>query len=107
MKYEVLLIREAENDLLDIFHFLQIHESSERAKTVLNDLELAIKDLGDHPNRGHVPPELDRVGVRAFREINFKPWRIVYQVLNQRVFIHAVLDGRRSMQQLLERRLLR
>ena len=99
MTYKVLIVREAEDDLLDIFHFLQVHESFERAHEVLTGLEQAITGLSEQPDRGHVPPELERVGVATFREIHFKPWRIVYQVVGDRVFIHAVLDGRRSVKQ--------
>jgi toxin ParE1/3/4 len=52
-------------------------------------------------------PELERIGVCGYREIHFKPYRIIYQIAGQKVFIHCVLDGRRAMQEILERRLLR
>jgi toxin ParE1/3/4 len=42
-----------------------------------------------------------------FREIHFKPYRIIYQIIDKRVFVHCVLDGRRDLQELLERRMLR
>ena len=59
------------------------------------------------PERGHIPPELERIGVFGFREIHFKPYRIVYEIERKGVFIHCVLDGRRDLQELLESRLLR
>ena len=37
----------------------------------------------------------------------FKPYRIIYQIVGRKVFIHCVLDGRRNLQDILERRLLR
>jgi toxin ParE1/3/4 len=43
----------------------------------------------------------------VFREIHFKPYRIIYQIVESDVYIHAVLDGRRDLQELLEIRLLR
>lgn len=107
MTYPVFMITEAEDDVLDVFRFVQTHESLERAYSVLDGIERAVDSLKEHPERGHIPPELDRIGVRTFREIHFKPWRVIYQILGERVFIHAVLDGRRSLQQLLERRLMR
>ncbi len=57
--------------------------------------------------RGHIPPELERVGVTTYRQVHFKPYRVIYQISGQNVYIHCVLDGRRDMQSLLERRLLR
>ncbi|MFW6131795.1 MAG: type II toxin-antitoxin system RelE/ParE family toxin, partial [Candidatus Aminicenantaceae bacterium] len=57
--------------------------------------------------RGHVPPELERIGVYSYKEIHFKPYRIICEVSESIVYIHCVLDGRRSLQELLEKRILR
>ena len=40
------------------------------------------------------------------REVHFKPYRIVYRVLGEDVYVYLVADGRREMQALLSRRLL-
>jgi len=37
----------------------------------------------------------------------FDIYRIIYQIAGRKVFIHCVLDGRRAVQEVLERRLLR
>ena len=58
-------------------------------------------------NRGHIPPELERVGVYEYREIYFKPYRIIYQIVESDVYIHCVLDSRRDLEDLLQERLLR
>ncbi len=67
----------------------------------------ACESLRQMPRRGHVPPELEFVGLLGYLEIHFKPYRIIYQIAGKRVFIHSILDGRRSLQELLEQRLLR
>jgi toxin ParE1/3/4 len=59
------------------------------------------------PARGNYPPEMQRWGISDFREIFFKPYRIIYEINDKSVFIHAVLDGRRNCEDLLEQRLLR
>jgi toxin ParE1/3/4 len=74
---------------------------------VLDQLELLCLRLAELPERGHVPPELDRVGVTSYREVHLKPYRVIYELIRQDVFIHCVLDGRRDMQLLLARRLIR
>ena len=63
--------------------------------------------LAELPNRGHIPPELDRIGVVEYREIHFKPYRIIYQVIESKVYIHCILDGRRELHELLEKRIIR
>lgn len=106
-RHRVRIIQDAEDDLIDIYTYVASHDSTENAVYVLDRLESLCLKLAEFPMRGHIPPELDRIGVTAYREVHFKPYRIVYQVIGQEVFVHCVLDGRRDMQSLLQRRLLR
>ena len=106
-KYRVRIIEDAEHDLLDIYTYIAANDSVQNAEYVLGQLEELCLRLAELPLRGHVPPELKRIGVTAYREVHFKPYRVIYQVSGRDVYIHCVLDGRRDMQSLLERRLLR
>ena len=74
---------------------------------LVDGVEQAIASLTEMPQRGHIPPELDKTGNREFREIHFKPFQIIYSIRENEVIIHCVLDGRRDMQTLLQQRLLR
>jgi len=106
-RYRVRLAEDAEQDLIDIYRYIAIHDSVEKAAYVLDQLESLCSQLTELPERGHIPPELDRIGVTNYREVHFKPYRVIYEVIRQDVFIHCILDGRRDMQSLLERRLVR
>ncbi len=107
MKYQVHLITEAEDDLFEIYQFVAKNDSIPRAKKLLDKLEETCLSLSELPDRGHVPPELERVAVYDYLEIHDKPFRIIYQVIARRVFIHGVLDGRRDVGELLQKRILR
>ena len=63
--------------------------------------------MQDQPGRGGVPLELRSLGMDKYREIYFKPYRIIYHVHGERVIINLVADGRRDMAVLLQRRLIR
>jgi toxin ParE1/3/4 len=106
-RYRVRLAQDAEQDLIDIYRYIAIHDSAEKAAYLLDQLESLCSRLTELPERGHVPPELDRIGVTNYREVHFKPYRVIYEVIKQDVFIHCIIDGRRDMQSLLERRLIR
>lgn len=106
-RYRVRLTEDAEQDLIDIYRYIALHDSVENADYVLDQLESLCSRLTELPERSHVPPELDRIGVTNYREVNFKPYRVIYEVIRQDVFIHCVLDGRRDIPSLLERRLIR
>jgi toxin ParE1/3/4 len=46
------------------------------------------------------------VGLREYREIHFKPYRIICRVTAASIYVMVIADGRRDMQALLKRRLL-
>ncbi|MCY4427250.1 MAG: type II toxin-antitoxin system RelE/ParE family toxin [Halieaceae bacterium] len=106
-RYRVRLTEDAEHDLIDIYRYMALYDSVENADYVLNQLEALCSRLAELPERGHVPPELNRIGVSNYREVNFKPYRVIYEVLRQGVIVHCILDGRRDIPSLLERRLIR
>ena len=107
MSYEIYIVSDAEEDIFSIYHYVSMNDSEDRAKYLLNKIETTCLSLKEHPERGHVPPELERIGVYHYREIHFKPYRVIYEISESKVFIHCVLDGRRSLHELLERRFLR
>jgi toxin ParE1/3/4 len=106
-RYRVRLTEEAEQDLIDIYRYIALHDSLEHADYVLDQLESLCSRVAELPERGHVPPELHRIGVTNYREVYFKPYRVIYETIRQDVFIHCILDGRRDMPSLLQRRLIR
>ena len=107
MKYSVYLITDAEEDIFEICSYILRHDSAQRADDVFKKIQEVCKSLETMVTRGHVPLELDRISVRDYLEIHFKPYRIIYQIFANKVFIHCVLDGRRDLSDLLQRRLLR
>lgn len=53
------------------------------------------------------PKELAALGIRDYYERYFKPYRMTYTAVGQRVYVYVIADGRRNMQTLLSKRLLR
>jgi toxin ParE1/3/4 len=107
MRYPVVLTRGAERDIEEIQAYIAEHSGMSRADHVLAALDEAIGGLARHPERGNIPKELRVLGIAGYREVHFKPYRIVYRVLESRVAVYCVLDGRRDMQTLLQQRLVR
>ena len=107
MRFTVHLIEDAEKDLLDIYQYIAINDSVEQADRLLDHLEGTVQKLETFPMRGHTPPELERIGVFDFKEIHYKPFRIIYEIRKSEVFVHCVLDGRRDLQELLQKKILR
>ena len=105
-RYEVLLTAGAERDLESICDYIAEFDSTPNANYVLDRLSKVAAMLENFPERGSYPRELIALGIRDYRQTSFKPYRIIYRVLGQKVYIHLIADGRRDMQSLLARRLL-
>ena len=107
MTFNVYLIEDAEKDLFDIYRYVARNDSASNANSLIEKLEKTILRLEQMPDRGHLPPELERIGVLEFREVFYKPYRIIYQITGKNVYVHCILDGRRDMQDMLQQRVLR
>jgi toxin ParE1/3/4 len=105
-RYTIVVERRAEDDLNEVVEYIAAHDSAERAVEVATKIERSFAALETSPNRGAHPKELLDYGNRDFREIYFKPYRIIYRVWERKVVIVLIADGRRDMRALLTRRLL-
>ena len=107
MKYNVFFTTDAEADLSDIYAYIKLSDSISSAKYVIQSIRDKSSKLKDFPGRGHKLPEFVKIRNYDNREIHFKPYRIIYEVDNSDVFVNCVLDSRRDLQEVLERRLLK
>lgn len=106
MRHAVLLTAGAERDLEAIHDYVAGADGSAAADRVLQRLLEISEWLAEFPDRGAHPKELLALGIREYRQVFFKPYRVIYRVIGRRVFITLIADGRRDMQALLARRLL-
>ena len=106
-KYKVLIDPKAKQDLKEIFLYVAINDSLSSADKLLDAIEKTCFKLEEFPERGHIPQELRLTGIKRYLEIHYKPYRIIYEINKNLIYIHSVLDGRRNIQEILSERLLR
>jgi toxin ParE1/3/4 len=106
MPFEVFLTADAARDLEELYQYIALHDAPGKAEHVLSSIEKAFGSLSESPDRGAHPKELLALGICDYREIFFKPYRVIYRVLGKVVHVFLIADGRRDMQMLLQRRLL-
>ena len=107
MKFKVNIVSSAEEDLFEIYQYIFFNDSEGKAEKLYSKLYEKCLSLQEYPKRDHVPPELSLLGIDNFLELNYKPYRIIYQIIEKVVFVHCIFDGRRDMQKLLQERLIR
>lgn len=106
-RYEVVLTEDAQRDLEELYDYIAEHDAPAKADHVLGAIEKLLGTLVSLPERNSITKELVAVGIRNYRETYFKPYRVIYRIAGQRVYVYLIVDGRRDMQALLTRRLLR
>ncbi|AJP58902.1 plasmid stabilization protein [Pandoraea vervacti] len=106
VEFDVLLTDGAEGDLEAIYDYISEFDGLQNAEYVLDQLMEAVTGLARWPERGNFPRELISLGIKEYRQVSFKPYRIIYRVTGKQVIVYLIADGRRDMQTVLENRLL-
>lgn len=106
MSFQIFLTDSAAKDLEELYDYIASHDAPGKADYVLDQIEKAFSSLCENPKRGGYPKELLAIGLREYREIFFNPYRIIYRIVTENVYVMVIADGRRDMQTLLQQRLL-
>jgi toxin ParE1/3/4 len=105
MIYPVRITSAAWRDLEEIHSWIAEHDSPEKADYVLDRLSEMAESIAALPLRGSRPKELPSGMEAEYRQVFFKPYRVIYEVARNEVVIHLIADGRRNLQSLLMQRL--
>ena len=104
--FEVIWTKAAETDLERIVDFIA-DDSIDAALAVFARIRERAATLDNFPNKGRVVPELHQHGIIQYRELILSPWRIVYRIDGNTVYVTSVFDSRRNLEDLLLERLSR
>jgi plasmid stabilization system protein ParE len=107
MPYSVLLLEEAVQDIEAIYRHIRNTGNAKAARDLVSNLRRACGSLSEHPERGHIPPELSRASHFEYRQIIHNRFRVIYQVSKPNVFIFGIIHGARNIADVLKQRLLR
>lgn len=108
-KAELRYAEDARADLAGIFEQRREQRGDEGwdgARAYVSAIVETINGLADYPERGPIPPELEALGERHWRQISHAPYRIIYLLEAGVVTIALVADSRRDFVSLLHKRLL-
>jgi len=103
--YAVLWTEVAERDLREIITFIA-SDDPVNALHVLEKIKHKVATLYLSPERGRVIPELHAQGIYIYRELIISRWRLMYRIVDSNVYITAVIDSRRNVEDILLYRLI-
>ncbi|MFZ2405825.1 MAG: type II toxin-antitoxin system RelE/ParE family toxin [Methylobacter sp.] len=104
--YQVRWAKAAERDLAEIIGYI-MQNSPATANEIVKKIKIKTEDLMLLPDRGRIVPELFSQGISLYRELIIPPWRVIYRIAEKTVFILAVIDSRRNVEDVLLEHLIR
>ncbi|MBK5243883.1 MAG: type II toxin-antitoxin system RelE/ParE family toxin [Eubacteriaceae bacterium] len=104
-QYKILWSNQAKEDLFEIIEYIAFDDKSLALK-ILDKIEEKVAQLELLPMRGRIVSELKAYNFLTYREILLSPWRIIYKIEADKVYIISVLDGRRNIEDLLMKKLI-
>ena len=103
----VVILASAETDLVALRGYVVKNFSAATWQATYAKLKTAIRNLATFPHLGGVPDELETLNLTQYRQILSGMNRIIYEVRQDTVYIHLIIDTRRDLKEVLMQRLLR
>ncbi|NMM28591.1 MAG: type II toxin-antitoxin system RelE/ParE family toxin [Glaciimonas sp.] len=107
MGFRVVVLDSAEQDLKELRAHILKNFSADTWRDTYTKLKDAIRNLQNFPPAGSIPEEIEKLNLTQYRQILPGMNRVIYEVRQDVIYVHIVVDARRDMNALLTRRLLR
>ena len=105
-KAKVVWTDTAVRDLEDRIDYISL-DSVKSAVEQYKKIKKATRYLTEVPKSGRIIPELYEQNITKYRETIITPWRIMYKEEQNVVYIMAIIDGKRNIEDILMRRNIR
>ena len=105
-KYNILWTKQAALDLEEIYEYIYL-DKPDTAQKILNKIKTSCITLKNNPEKNRIIPDIREIGLLDFRELIVAPYRILYKLTKNEIYIFAVVDGRRDMESFLFNRIIR
>ena len=99
-EYSVFWSRTAETDLINIVEYIAV-DSPPNALGIFNKIKKKAAGLTSFPEKGRVVTELQAQGINQYRELIISPWRLIYRISDQDVYVLSVIDSRQNVEDIL------
>ena len=106
MSSKVIWSEDASLDLVDIVSYIKIHSGKGIAKEIYTRIKSKVDYIVDFPKAGIVVPELVNIGITDIYQIIVSPWKVYYKVIEDKILVLSVIDGRRNLEEILYKKII-
>ena len=104
--FQVIWSKSAVDDLGDIIDYIA-QDSPLTVQKLFVQIKNKIETLNYSPQRGRYIPELQKQGILTYRELIISPWRVMYRISEDKVYVLAIIDSRRNVEDILLEKLIK
>lgn len=104
---KVVILESAQADLVALRSYIVKNFSVTTWQATYAKLKVAMRNLATFPQLGGVPDELETLNLTQYRQILSGMNRIIYEIRQDAVYVHLIVDTRRDLKDVLMQRLLR
>src|SRR5664280_1559245 len=104
---KIVILESAELDLKDLRNYIVKEFSTRTWQKTFKQIKASIRHLASFPLMGSIPDELQTLNMTQYRQVLSGMNRIIYEVRQDTVYVHLIVDTRRDMISFLLRRLVR
>ena len=104
--FQVIWAKSAIYDLEDIIDYIG-QDNPLTAQKLFGQIKDKIESLTYSPQRGRYIPELQKQGILSYRELIISPWRMMYRIFEDKVYVLAIIDSRRNVEDILLEKLIK
>jgi plasmid stabilization system protein ParE len=105
-KFTVFWTKIAQDDFIEIIGHIAL-DSLANAETIFKNIKEHSIKLENFPERGRIVPELKYHNINNYQELIIHPWRLLYRIEDRKVYIIALFDSRRNLEDILLNRITR
>jgi toxin ParE1/3/4 len=104
---KVVFLPAARADLQQLRRYLINKFGNQTWREALARIKRDVAQIESFPHKGSIPPRLEELGIPNYRQVMSGMCRIIYEIDDQTINIHLVVDTRRDLKDVLAKRLLR
>ena len=104
---KVVFLESAETDLQELKSYVVKKFGKAIWSESFNEIKIILASVADGTIAGKIPPELLDLNDKRYSQVLASMNKIIYQVIDDTVYIHIVCDQRRDFATLLLQRLFR
>lgn len=104
---KIVVLESAELDLKDLRSYIVKNFSVATWKKTFQQIKTSVRNLASFPRLGSIPDELQALNLTQYRQVLSGPNRIIYEVRQDTIYVHLIVDARRDLLSFLLGRLVR